>query len=93
MFVNTKGDLLAQVCYAVSALLYSLYGLQLKWEKLSKFVTWGVVELAVTEQGVSMCRKGVVRTLTNGLLGREWERWVPRDSSNARFTMKSVLVD
>ena len=45
MFVNMKGKLLAQVCYAVSALLQSLYGLQLKWEKHDSFVTRGGGEI------------------------------------------------
>ena len=38
-----------------------------------------------------MCKKGVVRTLQDDLIGREWEQWVPKDSSNAGFTMRSVL--
>ena len=73
MFANMKGELLAQVCYAVSALLHSLYGLQLKWEKHDEFVTWGVAELTLSTTAVSMCRKGVVRSLQDDLIGREWE--------------------
>ena len=87
MLVNMRGEVLAQVCHAVSALLHALYGLQLKWEPHSEHVT----ELTIMDTGVSMCRKGVVRSLQENLVGREWERWVPRDSQNARFTMRSVL--
>ena len=90
VFANMNRELLAQGCHAVSALLHGLYGLNLKWEQHSDFVAWGVAEV-VQPTSISLCKKGVVRPLHDKLVGQEWERWVPSNSTNARFTMGSVL--
>ena len=78
------------VKFFASHLLHAVYGIKLKWEPSSDFVTWGVGTLGVREGLPSLRRKGVPLTLHYP--NPKWENWIDGFSPRAKFVWRSPFL-
>ena len=61
----------------------------MKWEPDCRSPSWCECEVEVRE-GFHHYRKGIVRSL-NDVEDKEWDRWVPTVSANAKAVLRSLL--
>ena len=92
-FLSMSNSLIATMKVAVDALLRSMYCTPLKWEPSERRLTWGEASILFLSHGPSLRRKGTwdVGMDLSEVSTCEWERWVHKDSPNARFTLRSTL--
>jgi hypothetical protein len=92
-FLSMSETLRSTMKVAVEALLRSIYCTPLKWEPTGSRLTWGEASIKFLSHGPSLRRKGtwdMGMDLTE-VSTCEWDRWVHKDSPNARFTLRSTL--
>jgi hypothetical protein len=92
-FLSMSNSLIATMKVAVDALLRSIYCTPLKWEPSERRLTWGEASILFLSHGPSLRRKGTwdVGMDLSEVSTCEWDRWVHKDSPNARFTLRSTL--
>ena len=76
------------IAHAISVLLHTIYGVQLKWEPQGERYIWGEGSIGVDGGGISLIRKGAFLD-EPPLEDREWERWVDTSSPHAPMVWKS----
>ena len=72
----------------LSSFLKTVYGLPLKWEAHTEFVTWGEACVNTTGRSLSLLRKGCAMERKSSSTF-EWDSWVGRASPNAKTVWRS----
>ena len=85
---NVSPNDLPMIKVFLSSFLKTVYGLPLKWEVHSEFVTWGEACVNATSDSLSLLRKGCALGLKDSC-SFEWDSWVSLVSPNAKPVWRS----
>ena len=89
-YMNIASEHEPMVDKAISVLLGTLYGINLKWEPHTNMVTWGEGRLGILPSGeVLLLRKGCTLSLQAPPMDMEWSRWTDSCSPHAAMVWRS----
>ena len=89
MFIDVPKEALEHLTNMVGLIVKCIYDVPMKWDPDCESPSWCECEVEA-RKGFHLYRKGMVRSLSD-VEDKEWDRWVPTVSANAKAVLRSLL--